>query len=69
MRVGLADACTWCQALARVPAECDNADDRANVPIRLLNLDGFVRHYVDVYDRADDGTRSILPLIRILGPA
>ena len=25
--------------------------DRANVPIRLLDLDAFVRHYVKVYDR------------------
>ena len=43
--------------------------DRANVPVRLLDLDGFVRHYVDVYDRADDETRSILPLTRIWWPA
>ena len=35
------------------------------VPIRLLDLDAFVRHYVEVYDRADDDTRSILPLARI----
>lgn len=39
--------------------------DRANVPIRLLDLDAFVCHYVEVYDRADDDTRSILPLTRI----
>lgn len=43
--------------------------DRANVPIRLLDLDGFVRHYFDVYDRADDETRGILPLTRIWWPA
>lgn len=43
--------------------------DRANVPIRLLDLDAFVRHCVEVYDRADDETRSILPLTRIWWPA
>lgn len=43
--------------------------DRANVPVRLLDLDAFVRHYVDAYDKADDGTRSILPLTRIWWPA
>ncbi len=42
---------------------------RANVPVRLLDLDAFVRHYVDVYDKADDETRSILPLTRIWWPA
>lgn len=43
--------------------------DRANVPVRLLDLDAFVRHYVDVYDKTDDDTRSILPLTRIWWPA
>lgn len=43
--------------------------DRANVPVRLLDLDAFVCHYVDVYDKADDDTRSILPLTRIWWPA
>lgn len=43
--------------------------DRANVPVRLLDLDAFVRHYVEVYDRVDDDTRSILPLTRIWWPA
>lgn len=43
--------------------------DRANMPVRLLDLDGFVRHYVDMYDRADDETRGILPLARIWWPA
>ena len=43
--------------------------DRATVPVRLLNLDDFVRYYVEVYDRADDETRSILPLTRIWWPA
>lgn len=43
--------------------------DRANVPVRLLDLDSFVRHYVEVYDKTDDETRSILPLTRIWWPA
>lgn len=43
--------------------------DRANVPVRLLDLDAFVRHYVDIYDKANDDTRSILPLTRIWWPA
>lgn len=43
--------------------------DRATVPVRLLDLDAFVRHYVEVYDAADDETRSILPLTRIWWPA
>lgn len=43
--------------------------DRANVPIRLLDLDAFVRHYIEAYDRADDDTRPILPLTRIWWPA
>ena len=43
--------------------------DRANVSVRLLDLDAFVRHYVDIYDKADDDTRSILPLTRIWWPA
>ncbi len=43
--------------------------DRATVPVRLLDLDAFVRHYVEVYDAADDETRNILPLTRIWWPA
>ena len=43
--------------------------DRANVPVRLLDLDAFVRHYVEIYDKTDDDTRSILPLTRIWWPA
>lgn len=39
--------------------------DRANIPVRLLDLDAFVRHYVEIYDKTDDDTRSILPLTRI----
>ncbi len=41
----------------------------ATAPVRLLDLDAFVRHYVEVYDKADDETRSILPLTRIWWPA
>lgn len=43
--------------------------DRATIPIRLLDLDSFVRHYIEVYDKADEETRSILPLTRIWWPA
>lgn len=43
--------------------------DRATIPIRLLDLDSFVRHYVEVYGKADEETRSILPLTRIWWPA
>ena len=39
--------------------------DRANVPVRLLDLDAFIRHYVEAYDKTDDETRSILSLTRI----
>ncbi len=41
----------------------------ATMPVRLVDLDAFVRHYVEVYDKADDETRSILPLTRIWWPA
>ena len=43
--------------------------DRANIPVRLLDLDAFVRHYVEIYDKTDDDTRSIFPLTRIWWPA
>lgn len=43
--------------------------DRANVPVRLLDIDGFVRLYVETYDKADEETRAILPLVRIWWPA
>lgn len=43
--------------------------DRANIPMRLLDLDGFVRHYVDVHDKTDEETRDILPLTRTWWPA
>ena len=43
--------------------------DRALMPIKLLNLDQFVRLIVDNYDNADMDTRAILPLVRIYWPA
>lgn len=43
--------------------------DRSNVPVRLLDLDGFVRLYVESYEKADEGTRALLPLVRIWWPA
>ena len=42
--------------------------DRANVPVRLLDLDGLVRRYVEIYDKTNDETRKILPLTRIWWP-
>ena len=39
------------------------------MPIKLLNLDQFVRLIVDNYDNADMDTRAILPLVRIYWPA
>lgn len=42
---------------------------RANIPLRLLDLDGFVKLYVETYDKADEETRTILPLVRIWWPA
>ena len=49
-------------------------EDAADVPwegpaVGLLDLDAFVRHYVNIYDKANDDTRSILPLTRIWWPA
>ncbi|WP_201783907.1 restriction endonuclease [Tractidigestivibacter scatoligenes] len=43
--------------------------DRSNVPVRLLDLDGFARLYADFYDRTDEDARAILPLVRIWWPA
>ena len=43
--------------------------DRANVPVRLLDLDGLIRLYMSAYDNADEETRSLLPLTRIWWPA
>ena len=49
--------------------KCARIRALSNVPMRLLDLDGFVRHYVDVYDTTDEETRDILPLTRIWWPA
>ena len=43
--------------------------DRTSVPIRLLDLDSFVRNYVEVYDKVNDIDHAILPLTRIWMPA
>lgn len=43
--------------------------DRANVPVRLLDLDGLVKLYVGSHDKADEETRALLPLTRIWWPA
>ena len=43
--------------------------DRAYIPVRLLDLDSFVRNYVEVYDKVNDNDRAILPLTRIWLPA
>lgn len=43
--------------------------DRSNIPVRLIDLDDFVRLYTDVYDRVDEETRALLPLVRIWWPA
>lgn len=43
--------------------------DRSNVPVRLLDLDGFVRLYVESYEKADEDTRALPPLVRIWRPA
>lgn len=43
--------------------------DRAVMPVKLLNLDQFVRLIVDNYDNADAEMRAILPLVQIYWPA
>lgn len=43
--------------------------DRSNVPVKLLDLDEFVRQYVDCYDKADEDTSAILSIVRIWWPA
>lgn len=45
--------------------EAGHEADRADVPIRLLDLDPFARTYVEVYDKVNDNDRAILPLTRI----
>ena len=43
--------------------------DRADVPIRLIDLDSFVRTYVEIYDEVNDNDHAILPPTRIWMPA
>lgn len=43
--------------------------DRSNAPVKLLDLDDFVRQNVDCYDKADEDTSAILSLVRIWWPA
>ena len=40
--------------------EAGHEADRADVPIRLLDLDPFARTYVEVYDKVNDNDRAIL---------
>lgn len=47
----------------------ESGSDCANVPIRLLDLDPFVRTCVEVYDKVNDRDRAVLPLTRIWMPA
>ena len=42
--------------------------DRATMAVRLLDLDGLIRPYVETCDKADAETRSLLPLTRIWWP-
>lgn len=43
--------------------------DRATIPVRLVDLDSFVRLYIESYDNMDEDARAILPLVRIWWPA
>jgi restriction system protein len=43
--------------------------ERATMPVQLLNLDQFVHLMVENYERADEETRTILPLVRLYWPA
>ena len=43
--------------------------NRAYVPVRLLDLDSFVRNYVEIYDKVNDNDRAILLLTRVWFPA
>lgn len=43
--------------------------DRANIPITLLDLDGFARLIETHYDNFDTEARTLLPLIKVLWPA
>lgn len=35
----------------------ESGGDRAYVPVRLLDLDSFVRNYVEIYDKVNDNDR------------
>ena len=43
--------------------------DRANVPVRLLDLDSFVRHYVEIYGKARQRDQRHPPLTHTWWPA
>ena len=47
----------------------ESGSDRAYVPVRLLDLDSFVRNYVEIYDKVNDNDRAILLLTRVWFPA
>ena len=47
----------------------ESGGDRAYVPVRLLDLDSFVRNYVEIYDKVNDNDRVILLLTRVWFPA
>lgn len=49
--------------------EARHEADRADVPIRLIDLDSFVRTYVEIYDEVNDNDHAILPPTRIWMPA
>ena len=46
----------------------ESGGDRAYVPVRLLDLDSFVRNYVEIYDKVNDNDRAILLLTRVWFP-
>ena len=43
--------------------------DRANIPVTLLDLDGFARLIETHYENFDTEARTLLPLIKVLWPA
>lgn len=43
--------------------------ERSIYPVKLLDLDEFVHLYIEYYDKTDERTRTILPLVRIWWPA
>lgn len=42
--------------------------ERASIPITLLNLPELRRLLLDHYDRADEETRTLIPLARLYWP-